>query len=196
MAEQSDRTASIRELADTFHAGLVDLTALDAPIVAEVQGATAGAGVSIALLADVVLAAETATFNLAYSGAGLSPDGGSSWLLPRTVGRRRALEIMLLNPRIDARRAEELGLVTRVVPDDTLRETAGAVIAQLAAGPTAAYDAAKRLLLRSQRSSFEDQLDAEAAEIARLAGGRTGSEGIHAFVEKRRPKFDSAGAPG
>jgi enoyl-CoA hydratase/carnithine racemase len=151
------------------------------------------AGVSIVLLADVVVAAESATFSLAYAGAGLSPDGGSSWMLPRTVGRRRALEIMLLNPRVDAQRAEQLGLVTRVVPDATLRETAAGLIAELAAGPTAAYGAARRLLMRGERSTFEEQLDAEAAEIARLAGGPTGTEGIHAFLQKRRPIFDHAG---
>jgi len=100
MADQPDRTAAVKELADAFHAGLVDLTATEAPIVAEVHGAAAGAGVSIVLLADIVVAAESAAFTLAYVSAGLSPDGGSSWLLPRIVERRRALEIMMraLNP--------------------------------------------------------------------------------------------------
>lgn len=189
MADQPDRTAAVKELADAFHAGLVDLTATEAPIVAEVHGAAAGAGVSIVLLADIVVAAESAAFTLAYVSAGLSPDGGSSWLLPRIVGRRRALEIMLLDPTVDAHQAEQLGLVTRVVPDETLRQTADGIVAQLAAGPTAAYAAARRLLLRSAHASFEEQLDAEAAEIAQLAGGPTGTEGIHAFLEKRKPGF-------
>jgi 2-(1,2-epoxy-1,2-dihydrophenyl)acetyl-CoA isomerase len=189
MAEQSDRRAAVRELADTLHAGLLELSALDAPVVAEVQGVTAGAGVSLVLGADIAVAATSATFTLAYAGVGLSPDGGCSWLLPRIVGRRRALEIMLLNPRLDAQQAEQQGIVTRVVPDEALAETVDGIVAQLAAGPTAAYGAAQRLVMRSATSSFAEQLDAEAAEISELAGGATGTEGIHAFLEKRAAAF-------
>jgi 2-(1,2-epoxy-1,2-dihydrophenyl)acetyl-CoA isomerase len=189
MADQTDRQSAVQELADTLHAGLLDLAALDAPIVAQVQGVAAGAGLSIVLGADIAVAGASATFSLAYSGVGLSPDGGSSWLLPRIVGYRRALEIMLLNPRLDAHEAERVGLVTRVVPDDALQDTVDGLVSQLAAGPTPAFGAAKQLLRRSLESSLEDQLEVEARLIAELASRPTGSEGIRAFIDKRRPVF-------
>jgi 2-(1,2-epoxy-1,2-dihydrophenyl)acetyl-CoA isomerase len=189
MADQTDRQTAVRELADTLHAGLLNLAALDAPIVAQVHGVAAGAGVSLVLGADIAIAGESATFSLAYSGVGLSPDGGSSWLLPRIVGYRRALEIMLLNPTVDAHEAARLGMVSRAVPDDDLSTAVDGVVSQLAAGPTAAFGAAKRLARRSLESTFEDQLDAEAGLIAKLAGCPAGTEGIRAFIEKRRPVF-------
>lgn len=96
---------------------------------------------------------------------------------------------MLLNPRLDARQAEQLGLVTQVVADEALRETTDGLVAHLRAGPTAAYGAAKRLVMRSSQSSYEEQTDAEAVEIAELAAAPTGTEGIQAFLEKRAPAF-------
>lgn len=189
MAAQQDRRTALHELAAILHDGLLKLSSLDAPVVAEVQGTAAGAGMSIVLAADIALAASSATFVMAYTGVGLSPDGGASWMLPRLVGRRRALEIMLLDPHIDAPEAERLGIVTRTVPDAELRNTADAWVSRLAMGPTPAFGAVNRLLSRSSQTDFAAQLDLEALEIARLAAGHIGEEGILAFLEGRPPDF-------
>jgi 2-(1,2-epoxy-1,2-dihydrophenyl)acetyl-CoA isomerase len=189
MAAQEDPGAAVHELASTLHEGVAILAALDAPIVARVHGAAAGAGLSLVLLADIAIAAASASFTMAYTAVGLSPDGGASWLLPRIVGRRRAAEMMLLNPRVDAAEAERLGIVTRAVPDDRLDAEVDAVVAQLAAGPTPAYATVRRLLARSSQTDLAEQLRLEADGIAALAGSPTGREGIAAFLEKREPRF-------
>jgi 2-(1,2-epoxy-1,2-dihydrophenyl)acetyl-CoA isomerase len=189
MLAQPDRRTAVHELAVVLHEGMSQLMRLDAPVVARVHGTAAGAGMSLVLAADIAIAGAAATFTMAYTRVGLSPDGGSSWLLPRIVGRRRAAEIMLLNPRIDADEAERLGIVTRTVPDDELDSAVDAVVAQLAEGPTPAFGAVKRLLGRSSQVDLDDQLHAEAESVAELGGSATGREGITAFVEKRRPEF-------
>jgi 2-(1,2-epoxy-1,2-dihydrophenyl)acetyl-CoA isomerase len=189
MEAQDDPEAGLLALAGTFHEGIAALAALPVPVVARVHGPAAGGGLSLMLGADIAIAAESAFFTMAYSGVGLSPDGGGSWLLPRIVGVRRATEIILTNRKIGAAEAVELGLVTRAVPDAELDAAVDALVAQLAAGPTAAYAASKRLLARSVDSTFSDQLAAEAASIAQLAGAPTGQEGIAAFLARRAPRF-------
>ncbi|MCW3012664.1 MAG: Enoyl-CoA hydratase/isomerase [Solirubrobacterales bacterium] len=189
MAAQPDAEAALAELAGTLHEALVVLRGLAAPVVARVHGAAAGAGFSLVMGADVALAGASATFTMAYAGVGLSPDGGASWLLPRLVGRRRAAEIMLTDRRIGAEEAERIGLVTRTVADEELVAETEALVAKLAAGPTASYAAIKRLLDSSWGAGLEEQFDAEAASIAALAAGPTGQEGIAAFLAKRRPEF-------
>lgn len=151
MSAQEDAEAAVGRLAAVLHEGLLDLAALDAPVVARVHGAAAGAGLSLVLAADLAIAGASATFTMAYTGVGLSPDGGSSWLLPRLVGRRRALEIYLTNPRMDAATAAQHGIVTRTVPDEQLDAEVDALVAQLAAGPTASYGAVRRLVDRCRR---------------------------------------------
>jgi 2-(1,2-epoxy-1,2-dihydrophenyl)acetyl-CoA isomerase len=192
MNAQRDRVAALFELATTLHAGLEGLAALPAPVVARVHAAAAGAGFALVLAADIAVAGASASFTMAYTGVGLSPDGGSTWMLPRIVGRRRATELMLLNPRIDAQQAQQLGIVTRTVGDAELDETVDEIVRRLASGPTAAYGAVKRLLADSSQSSYSEQLAAEADAISWLAGSPTGAEGIAAFLEKRSPDFDAA----
>lgn len=189
MAAQPDPGEAIGTLAGTLHAGLRQLRAVDAPIVARVNGAAAGAGLSLVMAADLAIAGASASFTVAYAGVGLSPDGGASWLLPRLVGRRRAAELMLTNRRVAADEAERIGLVTRTVPDDELVAEADALVERLAGGPTASYGAMKRLLDRSSQMELGDQLDAEATAIVAAASSPTGQEGIAAFVAKRRPAF-------
>src|SRR3954464_3947461 len=111
---------AVLRLATQFHAALEALAALDAPVISAVRGAAAGGGMSLAIAADIVLAAESARFTVAYTAIGFPPDGGSTWTLPRLVGLRRAAELMLLNERLDATAAHDLGILTRVVPDDAL----------------------------------------------------------------------------
>jgi 2-(1,2-epoxy-1,2-dihydrophenyl)acetyl-CoA isomerase len=180
---------AVLRLATQFHGALAALAALDAPVISAVRGAAAGGGMSLAIAADIVLAAESAHFTMAYTAIGFSPDGGSSWTLPRLVGPRRAAELMLLNERLDAVAARELGLVTRVVADDALDAEADALARRLADGPRGAHGAVKRLLRESATRGFAGQMAEEAHTIAALADGRDGREGVAAFLEKRSPAF-------
>jgi 2-(1,2-epoxy-1,2-dihydrophenyl)acetyl-CoA isomerase len=188
-ASSPDLGATLEEVLSHLHPAVAGLAALDAPVVAAVQGSAAGAGLALVAGADLVLAGASAKFVMAYTGIGLVPDGGSTWYLPRVVGARRALELALTNWVLSAEEAREWGLVTRVVPDDELPEKTDAFVAQLAGGPTRAYAATKRLLRDSSTTDLETQLAREAA--AMVAAGRTadGIEGTTAFVEKRRPTF-------
>jgi 2-(1,2-epoxy-1,2-dihydrophenyl)acetyl-CoA isomerase len=191
-----DLETEIRALADDFHAGIGALRALDAPVIAAVQGAAAGGGLSLAIACDIVLAAESAKLTMAYTAAGLSPDGGSSWTLPRIVGLKLATEMMLTNRRLTAAEALAAGLVTRVVADDALDAEADALAATLAAGATGAYGTVKRLLASSFQSTLEEQFDAEAAGVAANAASPDGREGVAAFLAKRRPQFGAAATLG
>jgi 2-(1,2-epoxy-1,2-dihydrophenyl)acetyl-CoA isomerase len=139
-----------------------------------------------------VLASESARFTMAYTAAGLSPDGSSTWFLPRLVGLVRAKELMLTNRRLSAAEALAWGLVTRVVPDAELADAARALARALADGPTAAFGTVKTLLLASARQELEPQMVAEARGIVAVAEAPDGQEGIAAFLAKRRPTFRGA----
>jgi 2-(1,2-epoxy-1,2-dihydrophenyl)acetyl-CoA isomerase len=190
-AQSADLAANLDEVLAHLHPAVAMLGELEVPVVASVQGSAAGAGLALVAGADLVLAAYSATFVMAYTGIGLVPDGGSTWYLPRVIGPRRALELSLTNWALSADEAHEWGLVTRVLPDSELVEKTEAFVAQLAAGPTQAYAAAKRLLRSSasESASLENQLALEASEM--VTAGRTadGVEGVRAFAEKRKPEF-------
>jgi 2-(1,2-epoxy-1,2-dihydrophenyl)acetyl-CoA isomerase len=189
-ASADDPRAALHALATDLHDGLLGLAALDAPVIARVHGAAAGAGMSLVCAADIAIGAPGASFTVAYTGIGLSPDGGSSWLLPRIVGRRTAAELMLTNRRVKADEAKALGLLTEVVAsEEELDARVDELAAKLAAGPLAAHGAVKRLLDSSATTGFADQLAAEADSIATLAASPTGVEGAAAFLAKRPPVF-------
>jgi 2-(1,2-epoxy-1,2-dihydrophenyl)acetyl-CoA isomerase len=158
-------------------------------VIAAVNGSAGGAGMSLCLFADLVLAAESAKFTLAYTRAGLSPDGGSTYFLPRIIGVRRALELALTNRVLTAKEALDWGIVTRVVPDAELQAEAQTLAKQLAAGATRAFGAAKRLLHHSSSESLETQMELEAQAIADQARTRDAREGIAAFIAKRPASF-------
>jgi 2-(1,2-epoxy-1,2-dihydrophenyl)acetyl-CoA isomerase len=187
---ESDLSSFLRSVLAPFHAAISNLVRGDAPIVAAVQGAAAGAGMGFVGAADLVVAGESAVFLMAYTGVGLSPDGSSSWFLPRLVGQRRAMELTLTNRTLTAAEALDWGLVNKVVPDDELQGEAAALAARLAAGPAPAFAAAKRLLHTSLEDTFETHLAREAAEIGAVARSRETREGIRAFIEKRKPEFN------
>jgi 2-(1,2-epoxy-1,2-dihydrophenyl)acetyl-CoA isomerase len=195
-AEAEDPADYVARCADAVAQTLLVLAGLEAPVVTAVQGTAAGGGVGLALSGDLVLLAESAKLTLAYTKAGLTPDGGATWLLPRVVGLRRAMELALLNPVVGAQEAVDLGLVTRVVPDAQLQDEAEALVARLAAGPRRAQAATKRLLLQAGSTGMAEQLDAETQSIAAQAGGPEGREGIAAFLGKRAPDWSATAAAG
>ena len=133
--------------------------------------------------------AESAKLAMAYTAAGLSPDGSSTWFLPRLVGMRRTQELMLTNRRLSAAEALEWGLVNQVVPDAELAASRGRARGAARRGPTRAFGTVKSLLASAFSESLETQMELEARGIAAMAGGADGREGIEAFVAKRAPKF-------
>jgi 2-(1,2-epoxy-1,2-dihydrophenyl)acetyl-CoA isomerase len=178
-----------KEVTTYLHAAVSRLTRMNAPVIAAVNGTAAGAGMSLACACDFVLAAESARFTMAYTRAGLTPDGSSTYFLPRIVGLKRALELTLTNRMLSAQEACEWGIVTRVVPDANLQAEADALAAQLASSATSALGAAKRLLHSGWTETLETQMELETRAIAERAHTADGPEGIAAFLEKRAPKF-------
>lgn len=189
-AERGPEVAAyLRSAATEFHLAVSRLARLDLPVVAAVQGAAAGGGMSLACGADFVLAADSARFTVAYTKIGLSLDGGASFYLLRIVGMRRALELALTNRVLSAEDALALGIVTRVVPAAALEVEAEAFAATLAAGATRALRAVKRLLREGWSESLETQLERETRELFENGRSADGIEGIRAFVEHRPPRF-------
>lgn len=187
---RADGAADIaRAIIEALHDGLMILDRLEAPVIASVHGPVAGAGMSVAMATDLCIAADDAKFTLAYARIGTTPDGSSTYNLPRLVGLRRAMEIALLADTIDAEEARHLGLVNRVVPAAALAAETAALSARLAAGPTRAYAGIRRLLRDSWTSGLEGQLAAERDAFCASAGTEDFKEGIEAFFGKRRAEF-------
>jgi 2-(1,2-epoxy-1,2-dihydrophenyl)acetyl-CoA isomerase len=179
----------VKEITTYLHAAMSRFTRMDPPVVAAVHGAVAGAGMSIAIACDIVIAAETTRFTVAYTRAGLVPDGSSTYFLPRIVGLKRALELTLTNRIFSAQEALQWGLVTRVVPDHEFLAQARALAVQLANGPTRAYGISKRLLHSGWAETLETQVENESQAIANSARTADAREGITAFLEKHPPKY-------
>ena len=166
------------------------LFACPLPVVAAVNGPCAGAGCSLALAADLVIAGRSAYFLQAFINIGLIPDAGATWLLPRLAGRARAMEMMMLGERISAERAADWGLISRVVEDEALAAEATALAERLASGPTMAYGLLRRLARNAEQSSLTDALAAE--RVAQRDAGRTRDfkTAVFAFLQKQNPKFE------
>jgi 2-(1,2-epoxy-1,2-dihydrophenyl)acetyl-CoA isomerase len=179
----------IETMTGNLHRALSQMARMNAPVIAAVNGAAGGAGMSLACAADFVIAAESARFTMAYTRAGLTPDGSASYFLPRIVGFRRAAELMITNRVLSAKEALEFGIATRVVADDQVAAEAGKFASELASGATLAYGAVKRLLLASANNSLEQQMELESGAIARMSSTRDAREGIAAFIAKRAPAF-------
>jgi len=165
------------------------LQGLDQPVVAKVRGACAGFGLSLMLGCDLAVCADSAKFTTAYSAIGLPADGGMSYLLPRVVGRRKAIELLLLGDRFDAAEAVRLGLVTRSVAAEVLDAETDALVRRLKQGPRHAYAEIKHLLASALDGQLESQLQSEAEAFARCGAGADFVEGVNAFLEKRKPVF-------
>lgn len=194
MVEAGDRVGEVIDrLTDALHFVIATLLEMDKPLVIAVNGPVAGGGLGLALCGDIVLCGPKAHFSMAYTGIGFSPDGGSTWLLPRLVGLRLAQEMALTNRRLSSVEAANLGLVTRVVEgeDEDLQQEALKVAADLARGPVGAYAATRRLLLDSFMADAPSQMRREAGSVKEQATGREGQEGLAAFIEKRPAEFNS-----
>jgi len=189
MAEKGEAVgAYLNELTTYIHAAISSFTRMRAPVVAAVNGTAAGGAVGLACMADLAIAGRSSKFTLAYTGIGMAPDCGTSFLLPRVVGRRRALELFLTNRVLGADEALAWGLVNQVVEDAEVVPQAQALAARFAAGPTESYGAVKRLMDLSD-PGIEAQMAAEGRAIAAQGLHPNGIEGVRAFVEKRKPKF-------
>jgi 2-(1,2-epoxy-1,2-dihydrophenyl)acetyl-CoA isomerase len=182
-----------KQIHEYLHSTIAEIRRAPKPFIAAVDGIAAAGGFGLAMCCDLVLASDRAVFEWAYSKTGLTGAESSTFMLPRLLGFRRAMELVLLNPRLDARRAFELGLVTAVHPvamfDDEVRRCARSV----AAGPTAALAVAKALMNQSAgMDRLDAHLDLELDHLSRIADGAEFAEGLDGFFAKRTPQFRRA----
>ena len=184
-----DKPDHVTRMATMLHAAVSRFAHMDAPLVTAVNGSAGGAGLSMALMGDIVLASDKAKLVAAYTASGLSPDGSLTYYLAKHVGLLRAKELVLTNRVLTAEEACDWGLVTRVHPDGELMDEARGLAAALADGPTRAFGGAKRLLETAFSESLETQLDRETRSIAGMMGSHDGPHGIDSFLEKKKPKF-------
>jgi 2-(1,2-epoxy-1,2-dihydrophenyl)acetyl-CoA isomerase len=192
---EDERTADghpdvARLLRERYHPIITLVREMEKPVLAAVNGPAAGIGASLALACDLVLAAESAYFLLAFINIGLVPDGGSSLLVPARVGFARAAEMALLGERIPAPKALEWGLINAVAPDGAFEAEAAALLERVAAGPTRAYAGVKRQLNRWVYSGMREQLELEASIQQEMAASGDFQEGVTAFAERRRAVFE------
>jgi 2-(1,2-epoxy-1,2-dihydrophenyl)acetyl-CoA isomerase len=178
-----------QDLREGMNRVITAMRTMPKPVVCAAQGPVAGAGVGLALAGDVVLAARSATFMQAFARVGLIPDAGNSWLLPRAVGHARALAMMITAEPIGAEAACSMGMVWRVVDDESLATEAAGLARKLAAMPTTSFALMKQALLASSGNSLQEHLELEAVNQQRAGQTEDFREGVAAFVEKRKPKF-------
>ena len=192
--DEAGMAERIDALLTALNPALAKLRALDVVVVTAVHGAVAGGGLGYLNMADLVVAAQGTKFSLAYSRIGATPDLGATWYLPRLLGERRALELLLLSDGFDADRAQALGLVNFVFPDAAFEAETARLVERLRAGATGSFAAIKRLVRQAHDNTLAEQLDAERREIVAAARGREFSEGVRAFGERRAPDFGAVAA--
>jgi 2-(1,2-epoxy-1,2-dihydrophenyl)acetyl-CoA isomerase len=185
----ADRTREFTHLVERVHVAVETIARMEQPVVARVHGAVAGFGMSLMNACDLAIASDDAYFAAGYRNIGITPDGGGTFSLPRIVGQRRALEILLLGGRFDTAHALALGLVNRVVPAAELDAAVASVTKALAEGPRRALASTKRLVRQSFDRTLSEQLLAEARSFGALAGSDEFVEGVTAFLAKRPPRF-------
>jgi 2-(1,2-epoxy-1,2-dihydrophenyl)acetyl-CoA isomerase len=181
-----------RVLTERYHPLITGIRRMPKPVVAAVNGPAAGIGLSLALACDLVVAAESAFFQLAFANIGLVPDGGSSLLVPSRVGFARAAELALLGERLGARQALDWGLINRVWPDGEFGAESAKLLDRLAGGATRSYAGTKRQLNRWLYEQMDAQLEFEAQIQREMSGSADFAEGVRAFAEKRPARFTGA----
>ncbi|HEV8545682.1 MAG TPA: enoyl-CoA hydratase-related protein [Candidatus Limnocylindrales bacterium] len=186
---EPDAALLATELRDRYNPIILAMRRLEKPIIGAINGVAAGAGASLAFACDIRIAAEAATFLVAFGRVGLIPDSGATWLLPRLVGSAKAAEMALTTDPLSAADAERFGLVARVVPADSLAMEARALAARLAAGAPRALALTKRALARAEESSLDEALEYEAYLQGMAGATADHREGVAAFIEKRPPAF-------
>ena len=180
---------TFKALTQSYNPTMAAIADLDVPVVSAVRGPAAGIGCSLALAADFCVASETAYFLQAFVNIGLVPDGGSSWMLPRLIGRARATEMMMLGERVPANKALDWGMIHKVVADDALDAEAFALAERLAAMPTVALGLMRRAITTAYETDYATAMQAEAANQRDTRGSADSMEGGRAFLEKRKPVF-------
>lgn len=181
--------AHLSEITAYLHPAMATLSHVGVPMVAGVQGFAAGAGMGFACLSDILLCGESSKFTMAYSGIGLVPDAGVSYILPRLIGMRKTLDLAMTNRVVAAQEAKEIGLVTQIVPDKELAAKVDELADQMAAKPTLALAKTREMLHRSWYGTMESQLDIERRTMTDMCSTHDGVEGIRAFIEKRKADF-------
>jgi 2-(1,2-epoxy-1,2-dihydrophenyl)acetyl-CoA isomerase len=190
-AEDFDKAeAVVDELLGVLNPVIEALRTMNAPVLAAVHGAVAGAGLAFVSACDIVVAASSTKFLMAYDRVGAAPDCGATYFLPRILGVRRAAQFMLLSETLSAAEAKEIGLVNFLAPDDALAERAGELARQLATGPTLAYGQYKKLVRDAFTSHLHGQLEAERAAFREAARTADFREGVSAFLARRHARFE------
>jgi 2-(1,2-epoxy-1,2-dihydrophenyl)acetyl-CoA isomerase len=189
LGQHRDVGIAIRELTADFHAAQTLFSTMQAPLICAVQGAAAGGGMALALIADYLIAGRSAFFAYAYQDIGLSADGGMSWTLPRLIGMRNFQKLYLSGGRVTAEAALGMGMISEIAEDDELDAKAHAYARRIADGPTLAYGAIKRLALAGAEGSLAAQLEAEASAISELSRSQDSRSAIAALLGKRKPVF-------
>src|SRR5688572_13720352 len=194
MGPQAGYGESFKQILEYLHSTISEIKRAPKPFLAAVDGVAAAGGFGIAMACDLVFASERSTFEWAYHKTGLTGAESSTFFLPRLVGLRKAMELVLLNPRLTAREALEHGLINRVFSNDSFESDVTAVARQLAEGPTEAYGVAKRLINQAAGvDQLDYHLDEELQNLTRIAEGKDFAEGLAAFFGKRPPSFPAAG---
>lgn len=188
-AAGADAPDYVGELLTHLHEALLSIFRIPVPVVAAVRTAAAGAGLALACACDLTIATESSRFVMSYSSLGLSPDGSSSWVIPRLIGLKRTMQLALTNRELSAREACDWGLITETVADDAFEAHLQGLLERLESGATAALGEAKRLINLSFEHPLEAQLEREADAIRGLLRSENASEGLRAFLSKRKPIF-------
>ncbi|RDI44846.1 enoyl-CoA hydratase/isomerase family protein [Aquicella lusitana] len=181
--------AGVMKIVRTLNASIINLMHMPKPVVASVHGSVAGVGVSLMMACDLAIAAEKTKFTLAYTGIGISPDGGASFNLPRLVGVKKAMEWLLLSDIFDAHTAQAYGLINWVVPADKLTEETERLLKRLANGPTQSYARVKRLINESWQFDLEKQLEREGRAFEACSITSDFKIGVNGFLNKNKPEF-------
>ena len=189
MTEQDSLRESISEMIGILHVALSKIDHLDAPLIGAITGTAAGAGLSLVSACDMAIAGKSVKFTSAYTAAGLTPDGSSTFHLPRSIGKKRTMELMLTNRVLSADEALDWGLINSVVDDDDVIKEANKLAGRIALGPTKAFGGVKEMIRQSFSNGLETQMELESQIFLKQLKGEDWPEGIKAFTEKRGPSY-------